>query len=170
VYIIYTLSNLKLEHTHYEALADTLCRWFHLGTPRTLPSARRNNIISLHSLATRVVAFVRRPPICRYHTQHGKRETVISTPALILLLPDMARMTDHSNAFGDDCQLASRRIGEDAAAESESALRSLHSFLNTEARTEARPGSQGKPGDGVRRLVNEITGIDLHLSALAALN
>ena len=80
----------------------------------------------------------------------------------------MVRVTDHSNACGDDCELASRRIGEDAAAELEIALCNLHSFLNT-ARTEARAGSQGTPGDGVRRLVNEITGTDLHLSSLAAL-
>ena len=81
----------------------------------------------------------------------------------------MVRMTDHSNALGNECELASHRIGEDAAAELEIALRNLHSFLNTETRTDARAGRQGTPGDGVRRLVNEITGTDLHLSALAVL-
>ena len=91
-------------------------------------------------------------------------------------------MANNAEAFDGESMSTGRQIQEEVS-ECETAICNLHYVLQKQA-TDARStqvrrecglgqGLQSRlpppaPGDGVRRLLNDITGKDLHMSALAS--
>ena len=92
--------------------------------------------------------------------------------------PAIRRMANNAEAFDGESMSTGRQIQEEVS-ECETAICNLHHVLqkqatnarSTQVRRECGLG-QGlpppAPGDGVRRLLNDITGKDLHMSALAS--